>query len=41
MSLRGAQAPSDNLADLMTTIVQPRHVKLAFAGREKLGICCV
>jgi hypothetical protein len=39
----GAQAPSDNapppyrpsLADLMTTTVQPRHVKLAFAGREK------
>jgi hypothetical protein len=38
-----AQAPSDNapppyhpsLADLMTTTVQPRHVKLAFAGREK------
>src|SRR5262245_56680597 len=39
----GAQAPSDNapppyrpsLDDLMTTTVQPRHVKLAFAGREK------
>ena len=39
----GAQAPSDNapppyhpsLADLMTTTVQPRHVKLAFAGRQK------
>ena len=39
----GAQAPSDNaplpyrpsLGDLMSTIVQPRHVKLAFAGREK------
>jgi hypothetical protein len=39
----GAQAPSDegppayrpSLADLMTTTVQPRHVKLAFAGREK------
>ena len=39
----GAQAPSNNgppayrpsLADLMTTTVQPRHVKLAFAGREK------
>jgi predicted secreted protein len=39
----GAQAPSDDapppyrpsLADLMTTTVQPRHVKLAFAGREK------
>src|SRR5271154_341902 len=39
----GAQAPSDNapppyhpsLADLMSTTVQPRHVKLAFAGREK------
>ena len=38
-----AQAPSDtgppayrpSLADLMTTTVQPRHVKLAFAGREK------
>jgi hypothetical protein len=24
-----------SLADLMTTTVQPRHVKLAFAGREK------
>jgi hypothetical protein len=39
----GAQGPSDNapppyhpsLADLMTTTVQPRHVKLAFAGRNK------
>jgi hypothetical protein len=39
----GAQAPSNNgppayhpsLADLMTTTIQPRHVKLAFAGREK------
>jgi hypothetical protein len=39
----GAQAPSDNgpppyrpsLADLMSGTVQPRHVKLAFAGREK------
>jgi hypothetical protein len=39
----GAQVPSDtapppyhpSLADLMTTTVQPRHVKLAFAGREK------
>jgi hypothetical protein len=39
----GAQAPSDNapppyrpsLADLMTNTIQPRHVKLAFAGREK------
>src|SRR5262249_20725748 len=39
----GAQAPSDtapppyrpSLADLMSTTVQPRHVKLAFAGREK------
>src|SRR5215471_12376898 len=39
----GAQAPSDNapppyrpsLADLMSSTVQPRHVKLAFAGREK------
>ena len=39
----GAQAPSDNapppyrpsLSDLMSTTVQPRHVKLAFAGREK------
>jgi hypothetical protein len=39
----GAQAPSDDgpppyrpsLADLMTTTVQPRHVKLAFAGRRK------
>ena len=39
----GAQAPSSNgppayrpsLADLMSTTVQPRHVKLAFAGREK------
>jgi hypothetical protein len=39
----GAQAPSDNapppyrpsLADLMTATIQPRHVKLAFAGREK------
>jgi hypothetical protein len=39
----GAQAPSDDapppyrptLADLMSTTVQPRHVKLAFAGREK------
>ena len=38
----GAQAPSNgppayhpSLADLMTTTVQPRHVKLAFAGREK------
>jgi hypothetical protein len=38
-----AQAPSGDapppyrpsLADLMTTTVQPRHVKLAFAGREK------
>ena len=24
-----------SLADLMNTTVQPRHVKLAFAGREK------
>src|SRR5260370_28335413 len=39
----GAQAPSDpgpppyrpSLADLMNTTVQLRHVKLAFAGREK------
>ena len=39
----GAQAPSDtapppyrpSLADLMSTTVQPRHVKLAFAGRQK------
>lgn len=39
----GAQVPSDDapppyrpsLADLMSTTVQPRHVKLAFAGREK------
>ena len=39
----GAQAPSDtapppyrpSLADLMSTTVQPRHVKLAFAGREE------
>src|SRR5262249_60554938 len=39
----GAQAPRDpgsppyrpSLADLMTTTVQPRHVKLAFGGREK------
>ena len=36
----GAQAPSPpayhpSLADLMTTTIQPRHVKLAFAGREK------
>jgi hypothetical protein len=39
----GAQAPSDtgpppyrpSLADLMNTTVQPRHVKLAFGGREK------
>ena len=39
----GAQAPSDeapppyrpSLADLMSTTVQPRHIKLAFAGREK------
>ena len=39
----GAQAPSANapppyrpsLADLMSTTVQPRHVALAFAGREK------
>ncbi len=39
----GAQAPSDDapppyrpsLADLMSTTVQPRHVKLAFAGRRK------
>jgi hypothetical protein len=39
----GAQAPNDeapppyrpSLADLMTTTVQPRHVKLAFAGRNK------
>jgi hypothetical protein len=37
-----AQAPSDGppsyrpgLGDLMTTTVQPRHIKLAFAGREK------
>ena len=37
-----AQAPSNtapppyrpSLADLMTSTVQPRHVKLAFAGRE-------
>jgi hypothetical protein len=39
----GAQAPSDeapppyrpSLADLMSSTVQPRHIKLAFAGREK------
>ena len=39
----GAQAPTDeapppyrpSLADLMSTTVQPRHVKLAFAGRQK------
>src|SRR5215468_3789550 len=39
----GAQAPRDpgsppyrpSLADLMTTTVQPRHVKLAFSGRQK------
>ncbi len=39
----GAQAPTDDapppyrasLADLMSTTVQPRHVKLAFAGRRK------
>jgi hypothetical protein len=39
----GAQAPSDNapppyrpsLADLMSSTIQPRHVKLALAGREK------
>jgi len=39
----GAQTPSDNgppayrpsLADLMTTTVQPRHTKLAFAVRDK------
>ena len=39
----GAQAPSDeapppyrpSLADLMSTTVQPRHTKLAFAGRYK------
>ena len=39
----GAQAPTDeappayrpSLADLMSTTVQPRHVKLAFAGRNK------
>jgi hypothetical protein len=39
----GAQAPSDDapppyrpsLADLMSTTVQPRHIKLAFAGRQK------
>jgi hypothetical protein len=39
----GAQGPSNNapppyqpsLADLMSTTVQPRHVKLAFAGRNK------
>jgi hypothetical protein len=39
----GAQTPSEDapppyrpsLADLMNTTVQPRHVKLAFAGREK------
>ena len=39
----GAQAPSENgpppyrpsLADLMSTTVQPRHIKLAFAGREQ------
>jgi hypothetical protein len=38
-----AQAPSDSapppyrpsLADLMSTTVQPRHVKLAFGGRER------
>jgi hypothetical protein len=38
-----AQTPSSeapppyrpSLADLMTTTVQPRHIKLAFAGREK------
>jgi len=38
-----AQVPSDNppppyrpsLADLMSTTVQPRHAKLAFAGRER------
>src|SRR5499427_1473331 len=39
----GAQTPSNtapppyrpSLADLMSTTVQPRHVKLAFGGREK------
>jgi hypothetical protein len=39
----GAQTPSDSappayrpsLADLMSATIQPRHVKLAFAGREK------
>jgi hypothetical protein len=39
----GAQAPSDegpppyrpSLADLMSATVQPRHTKLAFAGRNK------
>src|SRR5262249_25889150 len=39
----GAQAPSNtapppyrpSLADLMSTTVQPRHVKLALGGREK------
>jgi hypothetical protein len=40
----GAQAPSSDtgappyrpsLSDLMSATVQPRHVKLAFAGREK------
>src|SRR5579871_2629440 len=37
-----AQTPAEgpppyrpSLADLMSTTVQPRHVKLAFAGREK------
>jgi hypothetical protein len=41
-SIVGAQTPSNSpppyhpsLADLMTTTIQPRHVKLAFAGREK------
>jgi hypothetical protein len=39
----GAQAPSDNgpppyrpsVSDLMSATVQPRHIRLAFAGREK------
>jgi hypothetical protein len=40
--LPGAQAQDDgpppyrpSLADLMTSTIQPRHVKLAFAGREE------
>jgi hypothetical protein len=34
-SNQGPPAYHPSLADLMTTTVQPRHVKLAFAGREK------